>query len=65
MSQDNNTALLEKAHDMIEEFASHPSGSDKALRQAVEDNDLDEVRRLTSLMEATLAQQEFEANDAY
>jgi hypothetical protein len=44
---------------MIDEFVSHPSGVDLQLIFAIDANDLDEVQRIVSKVDADLAQQHF------
>ena len=59
MSLQENTLLLERAADLIDEFQSHPAGLDDQIVEAVESGDLERLRATVSLAEATLAQEHF------
>lgn len=59
MSTYQNTHLLERAAELIDELASHPAGYDKMLITAVESNNLDEVYRLVVKIEGDMAQEMF------
>lgn len=63
MSQVINTTLLERAADLIDELTSHPSGADDALVKAIEANDLQEVQRLVTKIEAELSREHFHNYD--
>lgn len=54
-----NTILLERAAELIDELASHPSGADRALIQAIDANDLEKVRHQVNKLEAELACEHF------
>jgi hypothetical protein len=54
-----NTILLERAAELIDELMSHPSKSDEQLIEAINANDLDEVRRLVTKLEAELSEEHF------
>lgn len=59
MSNNTNENLLERAAELIDELASHPSGYDKALIKAIDANDLQEVRYLVVKLEGELSQEHF------
>jgi hypothetical protein len=59
MSNQVNQELLERAIELLEEITNHPSRLDVALSIALEENDLEEVSRLVSLIEGELARDEF------
>lgn len=59
MSDTHNTILLERAYEVLEEVTNHPSGYDKALSEAIEKNDLEEIYRLTNMLEDELAKEHF------
>ena len=59
MSEITNQLLLERAYEAADTITNHPSGYDKLIYKAIEDNNLDEVRRLTALVESELAQDHF------
>lgn len=71
MSNQENDNIMQRAADLIDELTSHPSRADIALEQAIDRNDLDELRRLVTLYEGELAQAHFynnniiEPNDVY
>lgn len=54
-----NTNLLERAAELIDELASHPSKSDRALIQAIDSNDLEQVRYQVQKIEGELAREYF------
>lgn len=60
MSDYINSQLLERAAELIDEYASHPSGVDRQLMLAVESGNLEEVYRLVSMLEAEMAQEHFQ-----
>ncbi len=59
MSHENNTELLEQGYELAEEITNHPSGYDKAILKAIEDNDLDKLRYLITVVNGELAQASF------
>jgi hypothetical protein len=59
-----NTILLERAAELIDELASHPSGADRALVQAIDANDLDEIRCQVNKLEAELSREHFYNSEA-
>lgn len=59
MSNQRNTELLERAYELLEEFDSHPSKIDKALKEAIDTNDLEGVLHLVHYLEAFLAEEHF------
>ena len=63
MSNESNSALFERAYQAAEEITNHPAGYDKALYAAIEGNNLDEVRRLVTLVEGELSRQHFYDNN--
>lgn len=63
MSNESNVILFERAYQAADEITNHPSGLDKSIYQAIEDNNLDEVRRLTVKAEGLLAQAHFYNNN--
>lgn len=63
MSNDNNTILLERAAELIDELTSHPSGADKLIIQAIDSNNLEEVQRLVTKFEGELSQEHFMNHD--
>lgn len=62
MSNITNDNLLNRAAEMIDYFESHPAGLDNQLIAAVEANDLQEIYRLTTLMEGIVSQEHFATN---
>jgi hypothetical protein len=58
-----NTNLLERAADLIDELASHPSGADATLIAAIDSNDLEEVRYQVMKIEGELANEHFRNYD--
>lgn len=63
MSHEINDNIIERAHEMIEEFTNHPSKIDQTLLRALERNDLEEVQKITTRLEAQLAQEHFKNYD--
>lgn len=63
MSQTNNNHLIERANELLEEITNHPSGYDTLLVKAVESGDLDEVRRVVTLVEGELSHEHFANHD--
>lgn len=66
MSLEANTQLLERAQDLLEEVDSHPAHLDDLLATAIKSKDLEQIRYWVSVVEGTLAQEEFnrESTDA-
>jgi HPt (histidine-containing phosphotransfer) domain-containing protein len=54
-----NTNLLERAAELIDELVGHPSGADLVIIQAIDNNDLDELRFQVHRIEGELAQEHF------
>ncbi len=52
--------LFERAAELIDTLASHPSGADEQIITALAANDLQEIYRLVNKYEAMLAQEHFE-----
>lgn len=61
MSHHNNTLLLERALEVLEECTSHPSGFDKLLATEINKThpDLDQVNYYVTMLEAALSQEYF------
>lgn len=59
MSNESNTALYERAADLIDELTSHPAGIDRGLIQAVDSGDMERIRYWVSKAEGVLAQEHF------
>lgn len=59
MSNPVNSLLIERANGLLEEIASHPSGYDKLLSNALKQKDLDEVYRIVCKIEAELARSHY------
>jgi len=59
MSDNDNTNLLERAAELLDELDSHPSGLQKHLEQAVEGNDLDSIRYWVERLEGHVAREHF------
>jgi len=55
MSTEENTNLLQRAADLLDEIQSHPSGYDRALQAALESNDLEETRYWVTIIEAEMS----------
>ncbi len=65
MSNNVNTRLMERAGELSEIFTNHPSHLDTLLSQAITGGDLDELRRVVSIMEGTLAEEHFNRYEVY
>ena len=63
MSDLDNTILLERGYELAEEFTNHPARMDDQLLNAIESNDLSELKHLVSICEGILSQEQFEGND--
>ena len=63
MSNLENDKLMERAMEAMDKIPSHPSGYDDLLWTAIKNSDLEEVKRLTHIIEAELAQSHFFNND--
>lgn len=63
MSDENNTNIMERAYDMLEEFTNHPAHYDTLLLEAIRKNDLEEIQHLTVMMEGYLSMQHFQNYD--
>lgn len=59
MSNQVNAKLLERAAELIDELTSHPAGYDKLIERAIEKNDLEEVHRLVTHVEAEISREYF------
>lgn len=59
MSNQSNTELLERANELLEDITNHPSGYDKLLQKAIDDNDLVGIRYLTTFIEGELSKDHF------
>lgn len=64
MSNEENTKLLQRAADLLDEIYSHPSGYDKILEEAVESQDLSKIKHTVSWIEGELARQHFHSSEA-
>jgi hypothetical protein len=65
MSDITNDNLSDRAYEAMEELTSHPSGIDKRIQEAVDNNDLVQLQYLTAVGEGILAQEDREHTDAY
>jgi hypothetical protein len=65
MSKQENTNLLERAAQLIDECASHPAGLDDNLIAAVDSGDMERIAYWVSVAEGTLAQEHFEGRGAF
>ncbi len=63
MSWEQNTVLLERARQVLEEIESHPSGYDDCLRLAIKRNDLEDVKMWVTRLEAELSEAHFRNNN--
>lgn len=63
MSNHTNTKLLERAAELIDELQSHPAGLDKAIKLALDQNDLEELTYAVLRAEAELSQEYFYNNN--
>lgn len=61
MSELNNTNLFERAAELIDQNLS--TYREKALVKAIDENDLDELRRLVTQYEAEDSERHFHEND--
>lgn len=59
MSLHENTSLMERAQDLLEEIDSHPAHLDDLLEAAIKSGDLEQLRYWVGVVEGTLAQQAF------
>lgn len=57
MSQESNTQLLARAHKAAEYVLG--TTMEKQIYRAIEDSDLEELRRLVTVVEATMSQEHF------
>lgn len=65
MEDEVNDQLIERAHALAEELASHPSGADRQILKAIKENDLEHLRHLVTKFEGELAAQSFYNDDVY
>ena len=59
MSHEVNTQLYERASELIDQTLSHPAGIDKAIIDALANEDLDELLKAVQRAEAVLAQEHY------
>lgn len=59
MSLEQNTQLMERAQDLLEEVDSHPAHLDDLLNTAIKSGDLEQIQYWVGVCEGTLAQEEF------
>lgn len=63
MSNQINTTLIERAHEVIEELTSHPSGIDNRIQALIDIGDLNNLQAAVADGEAILAEEFFKSYD--
>ena len=59
MSQNENSILLERANELLEEVQSHPGKLDRNLEAAIKSGDLERVQYWVTVTEGMLSQEAF------